>query len=417
MTMAAAGARRALRLRIAGAAATGSALVVLAGRDGSPAGRIGWILASVLMTGSVVAVAGRAGRRWRGAALCGLGIVGTAVGAGIAPAWITKAGLGAVSIGGVVALAGGLAALVLGSLDLGGTLAGWRRVASLTLVLVMAVLLVFSLGIAVAATNVPPTGLGETPADRGLAYEEARFATEDGVALSGWYLPSRNRAAVVLLHGAGSTRSAVLDHAAVLAAHGYGVLLVDARGHGGSDGRAMDFGWYGDLDVGAAVTHLEGRGDVDATRIGAVGLSMGGEQAIGAAGSDERLRAVVAEGATGRTAGDKEWLSEEHGIRGWLQERIDDLTYWFTDLLTAAEPPATLRDAAARMTPRPLLLITAEGVPDEAAAARFIASGAPGSVEIWEVPGAGHTGGLAVAGPAWSERVIGFLDDALLGGG
>jgi pimeloyl-ACP methyl ester carboxylesterase len=32
----------------------------------------------------------------------------------------------------------------------------------------------------------------------------------------------------------------------VLAEHGYGVLLFDARGHGLSEGTAMDFGWYGD---------------------------------------------------------------------------------------------------------------------------------------------------------------------------
>jgi hypothetical protein len=36
----------------------------------------------------------------------------------------------------------------------------------------------------------------------------------------------------VLLPGAGSTRTAVLPQAAVLARHGYGALLLDTRGHG-----------------------------------------------------------------------------------------------------------------------------------------------------------------------------------------
>ena len=112
----------------------------------------------------------------------------------------------------------------------------------------------------------------------------------------------RNHAAVVLLHGAGSTRSSVLDHAVVLANHGYGVLLFDARGHGRSGGRAMDFGWYGDKDVTAAVSFLQTRPDVDDDLIAAVGLSMGGEEAIGAAASDRRIRAVVAEGATHRVS-------------------------------------------------------------------------------------------------------------------
>src|SRR5690606_16506366 len=92
--------------------------------------------------------------------------------------------------------------------------------------------------------------------------------TADGVRLAAWYVPSTNRAAVVLLHGAGSTRSNVLRHAAVLADNGYGVLLLDARGHGESEGRAMDFGWWGDADVTAAVEALAGRADVDPDRIG-----------------------------------------------------------------------------------------------------------------------------------------------------
>ena len=62
----------------------------------------------------------------------------------------------------------------------------------------------------------------------------------------------------MLLHGSGSTRSAVLDQAAVLAEGGYGVLLFDARGHGESGGRAMDFGWYGDADIAGALDYLAG---------------------------------------------------------------------------------------------------------------------------------------------------------------
>src|SRR5437588_593816 len=71
---------------------------------------------------------------------------------------------------------------------------------------------------AVYATNVArPARARVTPADRGLAYQDATFTTSDGVRLSGWYIPSRNGAAIVALHGASSTRTSVLDQAAVLA--------------------------------------------------------------------------------------------------------------------------------------------------------------------------------------------------------
>ena len=167
----------------------------------------------------------------------------------------------------------------------------------------------------------------------------------DGERLAGWYLPSRNGAAVVLRHGAGSTTADVMQHARVLNDDGYGVLATDARGHGKSDGLGMDLGWYGELDTRAAVDFLAGRRDVEARRIGVVGLSMGGEEAIGAAGIDRRIRAVVAEGATGRTAADKAWLADEYGVFGVVQGVLDAGTYGLVDLLTPADPPPTLEES------------------------------------------------------------------------
>ena len=280
--------------------------------------------------------------------------------------------------------------------------------------LVLLVFVVAPLAIAVAATNVPRTAVGSTtPADLGLTYDAVTFRTADGVDLAGWYVPSANGAAVVLLHGAGSTRAATLDHAAVLARNGYGVVLFDARGHGESGGRAMDFGWYGDEDVAAAVAFLQQRPDVDPQRIGAVGLSMGGEEVIGAAAAVPAIRAVVAEGATGRVAADKVWMSDVYGGRGWIQERIESITYGLTDLLTAADPPIALHDAVAVAAPRPVLLIAAGNVADEGDAARFIRSASPATVEIWDVPESGHTDGLATHPDEWEHRVVGFLAEHL----
>jgi len=406
--------RRAL-LRLAAVALVALPMAYLVGRDGSPGWRAVRVLEVVLVSALALAAILGLGRRWRGAGLVLVGIAGAAVGVGIAAQWLPKAGVGPVSAAGGLALVAGLACLALGLIDLGGSLGRGVRWAVVLALLLCSAVLLLTLGIAVAATNVPPTDLGdETPADRGLAFEETAFTTEDGVTLSGWYLPSANRAAVVLLHGSGSTRSSVLDHAVALARGGYGVLLFDARGHGESGGRAMDFGWFGDADIAAALDYLEQRAEVDPQRIAAVGLSMGGEEAIGAAAADGRLRAVVAEGATGRTADDKAWLSGAYGFNGWVQQRVDDLTYWFTDLLTSAGPPRRLRDAAAQAAPRPLLLITAGEVADEGLAAEYIRSAAPDTVRVWEVPGAGHTGGLATAPAEWEATVLGFLDQVLL---
>ena len=79
------------------------------------------------------------------------------------------------------------------------------------------------LTVAVYATNLPPGPLASpTPAGYGLSYQDVALSTADGVRLSAWYIPPRNGAAVVQRPGSGSTRTAVLGQAAVLARHGYG---------------------------------------------------------------------------------------------------------------------------------------------------------------------------------------------------
>jgi len=52
----------------------------------------------------------------------------------------------------------------------------------------------------------------------------------------------------------------------------------------------MDFGWWGGRDITAAVSYLTRQPDVQHGKIAVLGLSMGGEQAIAALGSDPRIR-------------------------------------------------------------------------------------------------------------------------------
>jgi predicted alpha/beta hydrolase len=91
------------------------------------------------------------------------------------------------------------------------------------------------------------------------AYEPVSFAASDGLRLSGWYRPSQNGAAVVLVHGGGGDRTGAESHAELLARHGYGVLLYDARGRGESEGSPNAFGWGWDEDVAGALAFLRER--------------------------------------------------------------------------------------------------------------------------------------------------------------
>ncbi len=372
------------------------------------------VMAVAGLVWSLHVILGHAGRVARAGVAFATGCLSVAVGVGIGLPYLAKTGGQATTLAGLLVLAGGLVLVSFGAIVLVHDARPWRRALLAPGLLVAILLALTTLGQAVAATNVPPTSVGATtPGDRGLGYDDVEFETADGVSLSGWYIPSRNGAAVVLMHGSGSTRSAVVGQAAVLADHGLGVLLFDARGHGRSDGRAMDFGWYGDEDASAAVTFLEAQPDVDADRIAAIGMSMGGEQAIGAAAADPRIRAVIAEGATNRTAGDRAWLSDQFGWRGAVQERIEWLTYSVADILTAADRPITLRRAVAVAAPRPVLLIAAGAVQDEPLSGRHIQGGSPETVELWVVPDTGHTAAFDTHRAEWEQRVTAFLAAAL----
>ena len=344
-----------------------------------------------------------------------LGIVGVALGLGIGARHLQVAGMSLTAAVGLVGLVVGLVATAAGSTVLVRGVHGWRRWLALPVGLLLVWFMALPLTMAVMVTNVPPIQVGSrTPADHGIAFDAVTFTSADGVRLSAWYVPSRTGAAVVLRHGATSTRSDTLEEAVVLAGHGYGVLATDARGHGGSGGVAMDWGWYGDLDTAAAVTYLSQRPEVDADRIGAVGLSMGGEEALGAAAADPRISAVVAEGVSSRgTVADDDLVLPDHVGRWmnvgqtWIQQRL-------ADLLTGATAPQGLRSAVSAVAPRPVLLIVGgDALGGEGTAGPRLQAAAPDTVDLWKIAGAPHIGGLATQPQQWEVRVVGFLDRTL----
>jgi len=58
-----------------------------------------------------------------------------------------------------------------------------------------------------AAFDPPVIPLDRTPHDAGITdYRDVTFISEDGITLGGWYIPSRNGAAVILAHGFGGNR-------------------------------------------------------------------------------------------------------------------------------------------------------------------------------------------------------------------
>jgi hypothetical protein len=87
---------------------------------------------------------------------------------------------------------------------------------------------------------------------------------------------------------------------------------------------------------------------------------------------------------------------------------------WRVNLRGGADVEVTsIPDAIRAADGRSTLIIAGGSVADEPVAARWFRAASPASVQVWVVPHAGHTQGLATAPRAWEAHVIGFLDAAL----
>ena len=178
------------------------------------------------------------------------------------------------------------------------------------------------------------------------------FRTSDGLRLVGWYVPSLNRAAVIAFPG----RAGPVGQARMLARRGYGVLMFDPRGAGESQGDYNAYGWNGERDLDAAIRFLASREDVDLTRIGGIGLSVGGELMLQTAAHQPLLRAVVADGAGVRSIRDH-LAVDGRGPISWISPLLVQTAA--TAVLSDSLPPPALSRVVSRISPRATFFIYA----------------------------------------------------------
>jgi dienelactone hydrolase len=136
-----------------------------------------------------------------------------------------------------------------------------------------------------------------TAADAGT--QRVTIHTDDGASLAGtWYEPGARQApAVILVHMLHRTRHDWDPVAARLASEGIGALAIDLRGHGESSGGAEggDAADYSTLvrDVTAARRYLASRADVQQSRVGIAGASIGANLAVLEASADPSVASLA----------------------------------------------------------------------------------------------------------------------------
>ncbi len=254
-----------------------------------------------------------------------------------------------------------------------------------------------------------------TPDAYGLQYETLTLTTSDGLKLAAWYLPSQNRAAVIVQHGFRGTRSDVLKQAQLLAQHGYGVLLMDARNHGDSEGDTITFGLKEVLDVRAGLDYLLTRPDVDPARLGALGTSQGAVTLLLATAQYPEIKACLSDSAYATLQ--DEIAAGVHAFASLPPFPFAPLIQYFAEQDSGFHADAIAPvNHIAQIAPRPVYIIQSEQdqfVPVDSGQRLYAAAGQPKT--LWLVPEANHTDAINRQPAEYEKRMTAFFDQALLG--
>jgi alpha-beta hydrolase superfamily lysophospholipase len=272
--------------------------------------------------------------------------------------------------------------------------------------------------------------------------EDFNVRAPDGVMLRGWKVsaPQPNGSWVLLFHGVADNRIGVIGQSEFLLRAGYGVVMMDVRAHGASEGPMATYGWLERNDTRAIIDALlvTERGQsisaIAAERhlpgaklptpasfhLYALGESMGAGIALQSAAADPRIEAVVAEASF---ASLREASYDYAGLRKypWLGETFFAPFSW--TLLYRGESLAGFH--AAEVAPEksvaarafPVLLICDEK--DVALPCRHterIFAAARGPKQLWVVPGAYHTAALGFQPVEFRRRVLSFFAAAAAAG-
>ena len=132
-----------------------------------------------------------------------------------------------------------------------------------------------------------------TPAEQGLAYEDVRLETDDGITIDAWYVPRLDSPyALLFLHGNSDNLSDIVATLRFFHRLGLNTLAIDYRGYGRSGGRPSEHGTL--LDAEAAWRHLLADRGFSDDRVVVLGRSLGGAVAAWLA-SRHRPAGVVLE--------------------------------------------------------------------------------------------------------------------------
>lgn len=246
-----------------------------------------------------------------------------------------------------------------------------------------------------------------TPTSMGVSYEDVTLRTRDGANLVGWYIPSHNGAAVLLLHSYGVNRLELVDHAETLIRAGYGVMMIDLRAHGASSGRPFGRSQRLVDDLLTAVAWLRKRPDITDAGLGILGIGIGGVFALHAAAKTVAIRAILLDSITMATTDDfPPPTNPIEKIVGWPLQRL----FMGVASAIAKLPPIEPNTAVVkRISPRPLLIIASgRGLPNRITQQLFETANQPKT--LWQLPEAPYQRSWRTRPDEYAQKMLTFFN-------
>ena len=268
----------------------------------------------------------------------------------------------------------------------------------------------FGLGLFVADRLSAPSHQPQelTPTDVGLNYREVSIQSTDGLELAGWWVPGNDPSrAVVLVPGIEGDKSDrhVLKSASVYAGAGYGVLMIDLRAQGGSEGERVTMGYKEVRDVRGALLWLNKRGFTPGEVV-LHGFSLGGATVLRAA-PKSGVAAVVEESAySDLPLILRQQLPEVSGLPSFFTPGVFLMGKLFLGIDPWAVRP---EEDARRLCEQGIPLLIIHSTDDETTPfehARRIKAACP-QATLWKIEGYEHVG--AYAHPEYRQSILGFL--------
>lgn len=248
------------------------------------------------------------------------------------------------------------------------------------------------------------TAVGNPPGD--LNAKPVTFASDSGATVHGWWCPTQNaKAAVLLLPGIRANRLSMVDRARFLRRAGYSALLIDFQATGETSGNHITFGWKESRDVLAAINFVR---QTDPTApVAVIGSSLGGVAAL-LPTPPLKIDALVLE---------EVYPTIEIAARNRMENYLRAFGRKLTPLLLI-QLEWRLGVSASQLRPVdhieyvecPVLIISGENDRNTRPKdTRMLVERAKKPKEVWFVPNAGHVDLHRAAQQEYETRVLAFL--------